>query len=84
MNSLFWLFTFAGLFVGICMFVVMAIAIYNILSKSYKPRNSLIIILVTGLIFFSSGFFALSSLNKLIGSVGLDSGLIQEDKNIDF
>jgi hypothetical protein len=66
------------------MFVIMAIASYNILTKSYRPKNSILIILVTGLIFFASGFYTLNSINRLITNIGLESGIVENNNDIQF
>ncbi len=56
------------LFFGICGAIILGIALFNIYSKSYKPRNSLIVILLLFSLFLVNGIITVDALNRTIAN----------------
>lgn len=57
---------YVGLFLAICIFVVLILALINIQSKSYNPKNSYPVILILLILFVFNGFMALTNLNRAL------------------
>jgi hypothetical protein len=59
-------------FLGICGGIILLIALINIYTKSYRPKNSLIVIIGLIIIFVLNGVFAIDALNRTLGNLNID------------
>ena len=60
---------YLGLFLGLCLLIVVVIASYNIISKSYKPTNALLILIPIYLVLLISSFFTIINFISLIADL---------------
>jgi hypothetical protein len=56
------------LFLGIFGAIILGIALFNIYSKSYKPKNSLGVLVILLSLFLINGIMTLDALNRTINS----------------
>ena len=66
------------LFFGICIFIVVLTALYNIVTKSFKPKNALAILITIVFLFLFNGMLALVNFNTAINQLR-DSFSTQSD-----
>jgi hypothetical protein len=59
-------------FLGICGGIILLIALINIYTKSYRPKNSLFIIIGLILIFVLNGVLAIDALNRTLANLNID------------
>jgi phosphoglycerol transferase MdoB-like AlkP superfamily enzyme len=69
------------LFIGLCIFVVFAMALFNIATKSYKPRNAIVILGVLMVLFLINAFLAFSNLNRTLQASRSSEAIIQPGGN---
>jgi uncharacterized protein with PQ loop repeat len=64
------------LFFGLCCFVFFAIAVYNIYRKSYRPQETVLVIITLILLFMINSVFLMLSVSRVIEGVsqGLERG----------
>jgi len=58
------------LFLGLCLFIVILIASYNIINKSYHPLNALLILVPIYLVLLVCVFFAVINYINVISRLG--------------
>ena len=66
MPSLASIIAYLFLFLGLCVFVVLALALWNIFKKSYNRRNSIIVVSLIALSFSIFAVLAMTSANRTI------------------
>lgn len=59
-------------FLGICGAIILIIALINIYTKSYRPKNSLIVIFSLIVLFILNGVLAIDALNRTLGNLNID------------
>jgi len=59
-------------FLGICGGIILIIALINIYTKSYRPKNSLFVIFSLIVIFILNGVLAIDALNRTLGNLNID------------
>ena len=69
------------LFIGICGAIILGIALLNIYTKSYKPKNSLFIIIGLLFLFLVNGVMAIDALNRSITGLGDTLNTTQQNNN---
>jgi uncharacterized protein with PQ loop repeat len=60
---------FIILFLGLCCVVFFLIAVYNIYTKSYRPQETVLVILTLMILFIVNGVFLLFSVSRVIEGV---------------
>jgi multisubunit Na+/H+ antiporter MnhE subunit len=60
---------YIGLFLGLCIAVVVGIAFYNIFTKSFRPTRSILVIVSVSILLLVNGFLALDSLNRVLRQI---------------
>jgi O-antigen ligase len=63
---------FLVLFLAVCLFVIIVIAIINILNKSFKPKNSLILLSILLIFFLLSATLTLTNVSDAIDQISGD------------
>ncbi|MBC7406209.1 MAG: hypothetical protein H7230_01915 [Candidatus Parcubacteria bacterium] len=56
-------------FVQICLFLFLSMILYSIFLKSYKPKNSLVIIVILLVVFIFNGLLATAAVSNLSNTI---------------
>lgn len=60
---------YLGLFIGLCLFVVVFIASYNIIKRSYKPLNAILILAPIYIIILICTFLSVINLINVLANL---------------